>query len=486
MRRNMNFRKGRVSRRSFVGGVAAGVAGAAVGLGGVARAYQQFDGNPNILIPEPGDPEHGIYDAVVLPIGNPNPTHPHPVFGFPCTEDVYNVQMAVMIFSNVLLRSTETHFDFGNNSMYFPFNVAICGSKTVQGETNSFGKTEILNGSGLFLINHYICGPQFPTPTVAIKDLVSEDATFAFCGAYTIGDVTIENVDVLDIGLLPGDSFILGFYSHHKGKWTIKDCKVQSSAQAPFNIGIGYFGLWYRNFLGTEITLKGNNINNQGIGIMISNNNELDNDYLITIGMDDEQNPDDRNTINSPIGIFLEDEFTGFGEARIDSNIINSSDMGIYTMGLHDSLIQYNEISGCETGIMLDFPVTRDGMDNNVITDNTVQANDPYVIQDSFWFANPSTDNSPNPSLNMSIDKTLFPHTKNNQIRAAGSSLTLINLPKNVFMMHNETDIVDIASITGPDNPHSISAVGVQFEKMYKNWCKKMDGKWDKDEGCTF
>jgi len=197
---------GSMSRRGFLKGVglaAAGVGAASLGLGGVANAQ---------IVPT------GLDSCEVHPIGSASKSMTHPVFGIPCTEDVFNIQAAVSLFRYVVLKAGI--FEFGEavrlpSPPYGPYDwlpggvVLIPSPVTIVGDgldASGDPKSRILHGGGLFTlypdgpapfaaftIVHDVYAPQPGPGTIKIQGLKFEGQTLSCLGAFLWDKVEIRD-----------------------------------------------------------------------------------------------------------------------------------------------------------------------------------------------------------------------------------------------------------------------------------------------------
>jgi hypothetical protein len=498
-----------MNRKSLIGvllvlGIAIGITvRIAVRVEKIPMKMARAEANQNIIDPITRKPAKGGESLIwVYPTKDPNQDRPNIQWAL----DNITPEGTIVLKTSGL--SGEAYFDLNREFQNYTFGNYICRSCTLKGEISSEafadyhsyldGKpkmTMIKNGMMLFGINWSGYCPVSAADKVVIKDLVSQGGRVFWCGAFQKCDVEINNVHIVDFAAYPDYPNLIGFYSHAKGRFAVKNCTIHEISSVPgINLGIAYVGLEKSHGAKIEITSNSIVTQGRGIGIGIFNNNDIayNKDYDITIT---------QNTIVSSAGIILKSEFAELGLAVIGKNkLINSIPVfipslrvGIQAVGLHDSVIKDNEISGnYAKGVELIYSQIRPAIDNNTIEANNIflssliDRKKAYVVHDSIWFQKSSG--------NFYVDQSLYPHTRNNAFlnpigKKEDNGLWLADIDQDTLQKYNpgiNFNLFDVNVDPSPENPHSRSeALGPKFENMYKTWCKQNEGTWD-GEKCVY
>ena len=170
--------------------------------------------------------------TIIDGVNNPTEIYPHPIFGTPCTEDVFNVQLAIILWGDPI--NLRGSFNFGNNSVGVIRGATIRGEEPtlIRGDSNKPGWDDSQTGP--------VTGGNWPTTiTGNIANFVVQ-----CLGDFANDNVIIENLDmfsyaynILQVGkYFPLDRNVFNPALWVPEKWdeggnlTVRKCKLEQSA----------------------------------------------------------------------------------------------------------------------------------------------------------------------------------------------------------------------------------------------------------------
>jgi len=187
----------------------------------------------------------------VSPVGNPNPTHVHPLLGNPCTEDVYNVQNALLAVEpggTVILKAGR--FEFGEQLIQInPDKPGV----TLAGE--GMHRTVVGGGGSGYYFNFYFTVLVMANG-VKVRDLTFDGPTgVTMCIVpYNISEENwepIEDFESVRVRIInPHPSPVSGFRAGWHpigttGKVVIKNCIFEvSEPTANFDHAVNALWFW--------------------------------------------------------------------------------------------------------------------------------------------------------------------------------------------------------------------------------------------------
>jgi hypothetical protein len=320
-----------------------------------ALAYTQATpGNPNIVIPEAGDPEYGRYDYVVYPTGDPDATHPHRFFpSILVTDDAHHIDWVVGQGGGgrILLKAHRAgepavfqHFEMGLLSI--PGGVVlvnITNDTVIEGEELSGRLTEINNGVACLGAGLYGASPS----RVVLRNLTARRPAAFFFGTWgSIFEVEIDNLNVLDAR--PSAGFLnLGVLIHHAGSFLIRSSTFTVSSSDP---GMFTAGVTYVPFTGPD---------EYSSAVITNNHFDMGTVWTGTIGI-----------LATEIGMNSSGgPHPGGAELVVRNNTVAYADIGAHVGGFGHYTVADNLISAGKIGLML---FTYDDEDGIVAENNSI------------------------------------------------------------------------------------------------------------------